>query len=260
MTTSSDFLKGLRERICQHFSLEEIRDLCYDLNVDYERLTGENKLSFVRELLKFLSRNGRLPELIDLLQEQRSHITWPTVPDDLQPPAAIGNLNTNPMKSPLSTIIEHRVQAEDWKELHEQSQIISKNLFELRGMILLSDDVALRILLQSWQIMHSSAIREFVRFEKLSDGPVRERFLQRNQETVWLINLSGDRQKMDNIINELKDATQLQARMREIMETLNKLEAAFSQILYFADQGLKKTIRELDKAIVETDKMLGENG
>lgn len=53
----------MRER----FSMEELRDLCFNLNLDYERLEGHtNKDAFVRELITYCSRRDILDALIAL--------------------------------------------------------------------------------------------------------------------------------------------------------------------------------------------------
>jgi RNA-directed DNA polymerase len=45
------------------FDLEEFRTLCFDLEVDYDSLRGEGKPAKIRELLAYLKRLDKLPEL-----------------------------------------------------------------------------------------------------------------------------------------------------------------------------------------------------
>ncbi len=56
-----------RERQLQEilltFNLEEIAQLCFDLNVEYEDLPGQTKTAKSRELVQLMGRNGRLDEL-----------------------------------------------------------------------------------------------------------------------------------------------------------------------------------------------------
>lgn len=88
-TDSAKYLTELHQILNQHFNLAEIRTLCLDLNVDYESVAGEEKPSRIRELLLGLGRNGRLPELVLIAQQQRPHVEWPLVPDDLELPEAL---------------------------------------------------------------------------------------------------------------------------------------------------------------------------
>ena len=70
MTTSSAaYLTELHQLLNQHFNLAEIQDLCFRLHIDYESVPGDEKPSRIRALLLGLGRNGRLPELITLLQQ-----------------------------------------------------------------------------------------------------------------------------------------------------------------------------------------------
>lgn len=89
MTDNATYLSQLHHLLNQHFNLAEIRTLCLDLNVDYESVAGEEKPSRIRELLLGLGRNGRLPELVTLIQRQRPLVEWPTVPDEFELPESL---------------------------------------------------------------------------------------------------------------------------------------------------------------------------
>ncbi|HEX6386330.1 MAG TPA: hypothetical protein VF177_16790, partial [Anaerolineae bacterium] len=86
---SASYLSNLHRLLNQYFNLEEIRTLCFQMNVDYESVRGEEKPSRIRELLIALGRNGRLPELVELVRRERPRVSWPPVPDDFQLPAAL---------------------------------------------------------------------------------------------------------------------------------------------------------------------------
>ncbi len=66
----------LRQLISKHFNLDEIRLLCFDLNIDFDSLNGPAKENKIAELLLLLRRNGRLSELGPLLMKQRPNINW----------------------------------------------------------------------------------------------------------------------------------------------------------------------------------------
>jgi WD40 repeat protein len=80
VTDGLDNHANLRRLIQAHFSLEEVRDLCVSLGVDYDQL-GENlpKSGRVRELVNYLERRGRLPDLINTCRTLHPAVTWPHV-------------------------------------------------------------------------------------------------------------------------------------------------------------------------------------
>ncbi len=57
--------------------------------MDYESVAGEEKPSRIRELLLGLGRNGRLPELITLLQQERPNVDWSPLPDGFELPESL---------------------------------------------------------------------------------------------------------------------------------------------------------------------------
>jgi hypothetical protein len=76
------YLRQLRQLIDEHFNLEEIKTLTFDLGLDYEHLAGETRPSKIVSLLLYLVRRGELSNLIDLLYIQRQSVQWPDMPPD----------------------------------------------------------------------------------------------------------------------------------------------------------------------------------
>jgi hypothetical protein len=77
----NDFLlaegkNGLLSLMRDHLNLEELRTLCFQLDVDYDDLLGEAKTGRIRELILLMLREDRLPELVDVLEQTRSEIAW----------------------------------------------------------------------------------------------------------------------------------------------------------------------------------------
>lgn len=65
-----------------HFNEEELRTLCLMLGEDYESLGGRGKTANARELADRMRRQGRLPELLARLQQERPLVSWPELPPD----------------------------------------------------------------------------------------------------------------------------------------------------------------------------------
>jgi serine/threonine protein kinase len=64
------------DQIASSFSMEELRDICMLLNVDYEEIAGEDVRSYARELWRYFSHRGRSDELIQVLRSQRPDVEW----------------------------------------------------------------------------------------------------------------------------------------------------------------------------------------
>lgn len=66
----------LRKALAIYFNEQEIRDLCFELSVDYEDLGGEGKSARARELTLLLERQGRLQDLEKMCRELRPAVAW----------------------------------------------------------------------------------------------------------------------------------------------------------------------------------------
>jgi Effector-associated domain 7 len=59
----------------KHFNMEELRTLCFDLDVDFDNLRGEGKTGKARELVVFLDSHDRIHEIVEIGSK-----LWPGVP------------------------------------------------------------------------------------------------------------------------------------------------------------------------------------
>jgi len=66
-------LPQLRETLASRFGLEELKTLCFDLNVEAENLPPD-RAGMVRELISYMKRYNRLPELVDYIRRKRPDI------------------------------------------------------------------------------------------------------------------------------------------------------------------------------------------
>ena len=64
----------LRQVLTHHFNVEEQRNLCFDLGVDYEELQGSEKGSKARELVLFWQNRRDLMTLVSAIREERGPI------------------------------------------------------------------------------------------------------------------------------------------------------------------------------------------
>lgn len=68
------FRGKLRRTIIAYFSDSDLRNICYDLGIDYENLPAEGKDARVRELLVQCERMGMLELLVNACVNERPHI------------------------------------------------------------------------------------------------------------------------------------------------------------------------------------------
>ena len=73
---SQGALSTLRQLLVERFNDQELRDLCFELDVDYDSLPGDGKADKARELLLFLERRGRIQDLIETGTRIRPDINW----------------------------------------------------------------------------------------------------------------------------------------------------------------------------------------
>lgn len=67
---------SLPEQISQHFNLDELRALCYDLKIEYENVRGETRDAKALALVSDCARLGKLEQLLAICQEKRPFLTW----------------------------------------------------------------------------------------------------------------------------------------------------------------------------------------
>lgn len=69
--------KTLRDALDAGYNLSELRDLCFELEIDYDNLGGEGKAAKARELVLHAKRNGLLAALVGCVMRDRPHLLAP---------------------------------------------------------------------------------------------------------------------------------------------------------------------------------------
>ena len=64
----------LHEWLDTYFDKDELRDLCFDLDIDFEDLEGTAQTHKARELVEFYARRGELDRLEAVVKEERPHL------------------------------------------------------------------------------------------------------------------------------------------------------------------------------------------
>ena len=78
-------LPGLRNILVTYFSDSDLRDVCFDLGIDYENLGGDEKAGNARELVAYCRRHNRLAELENICRRLRPHAFQDSHTDPAKP-------------------------------------------------------------------------------------------------------------------------------------------------------------------------------
>ncbi len=70
------YLAQLRKQLLELFNEDELMELCFVLDIEYEDIGGDNRASKARELVRYLDRRGRVNELLLLCEKERPHVNW----------------------------------------------------------------------------------------------------------------------------------------------------------------------------------------
>lgn len=73
---STHQLMDLRDNISRFFNEEGVRLLCFDLDVDFDEVSGKRKTEKIQDLLTLLNQQGRLTPLLIQLKNYRPNINW----------------------------------------------------------------------------------------------------------------------------------------------------------------------------------------
>ncbi len=79
MTIDSQSLSVLRELLTTRLDGGELRDLCFDLGIDYEILQGDAKADKVRSLIIYQVHRNQYNVLLSRLKQKRPDVPWPGI-------------------------------------------------------------------------------------------------------------------------------------------------------------------------------------
>ena len=74
--SETEYRAKLLEKIDNHFDKDELRTLCYYLDIDFDNISGDNKKSNARELVLLMARKGRLSDLVKTCKTMRPREKW----------------------------------------------------------------------------------------------------------------------------------------------------------------------------------------
>ena len=66
-----------RKLIATYFSIDEIKEVCFESGIKWENLEHTKLNVFSRELVEFALRSGKIQKVVEVCQEKRPNIEWP---------------------------------------------------------------------------------------------------------------------------------------------------------------------------------------
>jgi hypothetical protein len=124
--------KELRKLLVDRFSESEIRDLCFQLEVDYESLPGSSKSDKARELILHLEGHGAYIDLVIAVQEARP--SSPPGEVDRSPAASPSpSLPADPLEFVLADLMELQRELKQHSDGENETEFLIK-LLNTRGL------------------------------------------------------------------------------------------------------------------------------
>ena len=72
--------------LVMHFNVEELKEVCFHLGIEYEDILGEARRDKMRELILYVQRANRVDDLIQECQRQRPNVSgWRSLTDRAAP-------------------------------------------------------------------------------------------------------------------------------------------------------------------------------
>jgi len=84
---------ALRTNVAEHFGLEELKTLCFDLGVKFDNLAGESLDAKVAALILWFEERDRTSDLIEKLRQERPKADW-----SLKPRLSPNDLSNEPLR------------------------------------------------------------------------------------------------------------------------------------------------------------------
>jgi hypothetical protein len=161
-------LVQLRDLLVKHFSLEELRILCFNIEENYEDLPGDVITLKAQSLVERMSRTYRLDQLLEAARHQNPTAPWPTT-------EAIKSVTQNSNGEADQTFREKDLKAlskeeivlyqAEWMKVREMSQKLLVGVIAFRS--------AVQIAKHSWQIQQRKNANAW-RFKLTLDEATRE--------------------------------------------------------------------------------------
>ncbi|HSH04505.1 MAG TPA: hypothetical protein VLL52_18490 [Anaerolineae bacterium] len=76
------YLSQLHKQLIKRCSLEDVRNLCFLLDLNHEDFPDAGRTALGRTLITHIAQNNRLPDLLHALHEEKPNHDWLPIPPD----------------------------------------------------------------------------------------------------------------------------------------------------------------------------------
>ncbi len=245
-------LPRLREQIRALFSDGELRDLCMDLDIDYENLPGAAKGDKARELILLVERQGRIPDLVQRVIALRPHIGL-NVQRLAERVAGADPDQQQGLHSLMEQFRRYNEQMVEWKELHNLMNILL-NVFDSFGTQVERIDareerIDPRMLQLAWQSVYQTIYRLLLFARDIQH--IGRPFIETNESisgAEWAVEMSALRNSIQAHLQRRPpslQATYDNTWWQTLREETSRLDDAIKRNLFLADEELRKTAGDL---------------
>lgn len=217
----------LRNILEERFDLEELRTLCFDLDVDYDSLRGEGKAGKARELVLHMKRKGRLAELEAVARPERA---------------------IKPHPHEFHSLCE---QLKEWEQVHKALQDLQNRFAPCRGLIYAfgrPEDSA-RSAQRQWEDILYKVDVEWQpckpTLHKLRVLAARIRAIEAPYDPesgsgpAWYAAISGVADEIDRALYDHEVAA--------LLDRLSAFGHRVGEFLYNADRAIRDVVEEIDR-------------
>lgn len=125
LSAATDGLQGLRRNLEASFNLDELRELSFELDINYENLGGETLRAKTIELVGYCQRRGLLSRLIEVCSRLRPSTDW-----------QIGVVENTAVTTAFITDSNALLRADSQQERQHAERQISKAFFDCLAAII----------------------------------------------------------------------------------------------------------------------------
>jgi energy-coupling factor transporter ATP-binding protein EcfA2 len=167
-------LPNLRDLLDAHFSNDDLRQLCFDLGVEYENLAGSTRIGKAQSLIEYCLRHNRLSDLGRRCRELRPTISWPDVDTIAAEMETVQNAIA--AQENLAGILPNDQLAGMLAPLHQKETVL---LTQLLGSLVVAGDAVGGDKLAGDKIMGNKVIQHIVHIYREGGGRVSDEQLSR---------------------------------------------------------------------------------
>ena len=73
---SANYLRNIPAMMDEHFSMEELRALAFELGAEFDNLPSDTRLGKSIDLWEWAEHNECVPDLLNALRQKRPHVRW----------------------------------------------------------------------------------------------------------------------------------------------------------------------------------------